>query len=227
MNYKNHNMVIHPELIANTVNNIFYCCPTVIKNEVLNHMQVMEVAENTTFIKKGDPCTGMYLIIKGGVKLYQDEAKKKRIFLFKTVNDLIGLQSMMSGDNFTHSADALEDIVVGFIAKSQIEKLIVTYPQAFYSLLKKVNEKAEEMEQRSCMVMTGRAENIVLDAIEDLKKRFGVDKEGYVNVHISAQDLASYTCMSKTNLYRVLQTLKNKRALHHHLSRYRIEKLEV
>lgn len=215
-------MNIYMELITRSINNIFNCCPTVIKKEIIDHTSIIEVKENEVFIKEGDRCEGVFVIVKGSAKLLINRDGKKQIFSFKTVDDLLGLSEDINHTNFNYTAVAMDDTVLGYIPQAQIEKIITTYPHAFLSLIKKVNDKAEEIERRSSLIMTDSAEEIVINTVADLKNKFGVDNDGYLKVHISAKDLAGYTCMSKTNLYRVLQSLKKKNLLSHHLDRYRL-----
>lgn len=211
-----------PDTILKTVNTIFNSCPTVIKNDLLNHIQLKYFDKGKVFIKEEEPCNGIYIIAEGGVKLYVRKDRKVQIISFKTVNDIIGMQAAISGENYHYSAVALDDVLLAFIPTEQIEKVLTTYPNVFFSLIKKVNEHAAAIESRSSLMMSDSAEKVVIKTMEDLRNRFGTDREGYINLQIPVKDLASYICMSKTNLYRVLHTLKEKAFLGHQLDRYRL-----
>ena len=230
----------YPDVVLKAVNSVFNCCPTVIKNDLLNHLTIKSVKKDEVFIQEGDCCDGIYIISKGSIKLYlkktrqndsrpngiagRTSGRKKRdqIILFKTVNDIIGIQSAMSDDNFNYSASAMEDSMLAFIPKTHIEKILTTYPNVFFSLMKKVNETATAIESRSSLMMSDSAEKVVMKTMQDLKNTFGTDDEGYIKIQIPVKDLASYICMSKTNLYRVLHALKGKTGLSHQLDRYRL-----
>lgn len=219
-------MIAHPhtEVVLSAVNTIFNCCPTVIKNDLLNHISIREVKKDKAFIHAGEICNGIYIIAEGSAKLYVNKEKQQQVFLFKGVNDIIGIEAAIQKTNYKYAASAMEDLILAFIPTEQIEKILTTYPNAFFSLMKKVNEKADAIETRSSLMMTDSAEKVVIKTIEDLSNHFGTDKDNYLNIHIPVRDLASYICMSKTNLYRVLSTLKERKILTHHLDRYRLER---
>jgi len=69
------------------------------------------------------------------------------------------------------------------------------------------------------MVLSEPSEKLVLKTIQDLKNRFGVDSSGYIKLHVSVKELAGYIGMSKTSLYRILQSLKTKNLLSQHLNK--------
>lgn len=211
-------------LIQGAVNHVFNCCPTVTRQDLLNHSTVVEVGKEEIMIHSGEKCNGIYIVASGSMKLYLEKNGRQQIFLFKTVNDLIGIQPAMQHANFIYSACAMEDSVLVFIPQDQVEKLIHTYPNAFFSLMKKVNETAAALEARTALMMTDSAETVVIRTFQNLRDMFGSDKDGFINIHIPVKDLASYICMSKTNLYRVLQHLKEKKLITHRIDRYKLEK---
>lgn len=211
-----------PDAVLTAVNAIFNSCPTVIKNDLLNYITIKYIDKGQVFIKEGEKCAGIYVIADGDTKLYVKKDKKVQIVSFKTVNDIIGMQAAITGENYHYSAVALEDLILAFIPTEQIEKVLATYPNVFFSLIKKVNEHAVAIESRSSLMMSDSAEKVVLKTMEDLKTRFGMDRDGFINLQIPVKDLANYICMSKTNLYRVLNTLKEKALLSHQLDKYRL-----
>lgn len=218
-------MIAHPhtQIVLDSINKVFNCCPTVIKNDLINHISIKEVKKDKVFIHHGEPCQGIYIIAAGSAKLFVNKEKQNQVFLFKALNDIIGIEAAMQKSNYKYSASAMEDLILAYIPTDQIEKILTTYPNAFFSLMKKVNEKADAIESRSSLMMTDSAEKVVIKTIEDLRNHFGTDKDNYLNIHIPVRDLASYICMSKTNLYRVLHDLKERKILTHHLDRYRLE----
>lgn len=218
-------MIAHPhtEIVLEAVNTIFNCCPTVIKNDLINHISIREIKKDKIFIQHGETCSGIYIIVKGSAKLFIHKEKQNQVFLFKGIHDIIGIEAAMGKSTYKYSASAMDELILAYIPADQIEKVLTTYPNAFFSLIKKVNEKANAIESRSSLMMTDSAEKVVLKTIEDLKNHFGTDKDNYLNIHIPVRDLASYICMSKTNLYRVLHNLKERKVLTHHLDKYRLE----
>jgi CRP/FNR family transcriptional regulator, polysaccharide utilization system transcription regulator len=201
---------------------IFNCCPTVVQHHLGQHVEIRNISKDSILIRDGEMSDGVLIILEGSIKLYLKKEKKDQVFLFKTVNEMLGLQQSINKERYNYYASAMEDTVVAFIPIRHVLEILSMHPNAFLSLMKMVNQKAIEIESRTSLMMTDTAEKVVVKTIEDLKNRFGTDSNGYIKIHIPVKDLASYVCMSKTNLYRVLQTLKDKMIITHHLDRYRL-----
>ena len=83
------------------------------------------------------------------------------------------------------------------------------------------------IENRGTSIIIDHPEQTVIKAVNDLEARFGIDEQGFIQLHIPVTELACYVAMSKTNLYRVLQILKQKRILSHYLDKYKLEKISL
>jgi CRP/FNR family transcriptional regulator len=202
---------------------IFNSCYTVVQQQLLPYIQITELAKNTILIKEGDVCNGIYVVIDGCMKLYIKDKKRNKVFLFKTKDEIIGLQLAMCSLAFNYYASAIENSVVAYIPVEYVKKMMKKNPKSFFSLMKKLHQKALFIEERSSLLMMESSEKLVIHSIADLQRRFGVDRNGYLRMHLPVKDLASYLCMSKTNLYKTIQSLKEKTLLSHHLGKYRIE----
>jgi CRP/FNR family transcriptional regulator len=212
------------EKAALALEQIFNCCPTVVQHHLGQHVEIRKMPKDSILIREGEMSDGVLIILEGSIKLYLKKRKKDQVFLFKTVNEMLGLQQSINNKTYNYFASAMEDSVVAFIPIRHVLEILTMHPNAFLSLMKMVNQKAVEIESRTSLMMTDTAEKVVVKTMEDLKNRFGTDNNGYIKIHIPVKDLASYVCMSRTNLYRVLQTLKEKMIITHHLDRYRLDK---
>jgi CRP-like cAMP-binding protein len=211
------------ELIAE----VFSCCPTIVHHQLMQHIQLRFLEEDEIFLQPGDKIEGIYLVVEGGIKLYRKKKSGIQTLHFHSPKDVIGLTYVMGSKEVNCFGSALKDSVLAFIPKVMLLKLMVSHPQSFFSLMKKLNEKAERIENLGTSIMSDSPEQTVIKAVNDLENRFGTDQKGYVKIHVPVKELAGYIGMSKTNLYRVLQTLKEKSILSHHLDKYRLEKIHV
>lgn len=215
------------EKTADILADVFCCCPTVTQHQILKQTEIKKIADDTVFIKPGDILSGIYIVIDGGVKLYQQFSGKPKVIQYHSAKDIVGFSMMINDQKSNYFALAMDDLVLAYIPKDLLNKLMQENPHSFFSLLKKMNEKAHRIESLYTSVMADPAEKTVMKAISDLQNRFGTDGNGYVKVKIPVKELAGYVGMSKTSLYRILQGLKEKSLLSHHLDRYKLSKSTV
>ncbi len=215
------------EKTAAILADVFCCCPTVTQHQILKQADIRRITDDTIFIKPGDMFSGVYVVIDGGVKLCQQFSGKQKVIHYHSAKDMVGFSLMMNNQPSNYFAHAMDDLVVAYLPKELLNKLMMENSHSFFSLLKKVNEKAHRIESLYTSVMADSAEKTVIKAMFDLQNRFGIDGNGYVKVKIPVKELAGYVGMSKTSLYRILQTLKEKSLLSHHLDKYKLNKSVV
>lgn len=210
--------------LNDSIGELLHCCPTAAQIQLGENVRIKKFSKGEVFISKGDSCNGIYIVLEGAVKLFVEGDNGKKILLFKGSKDVIGLQLAMNDGVFDYYASAMTSVVLAYVPIDQLKKLMALHPNSFFSLIKKIDQKANLMENHSALMMTANAEKIVLKTINELYKKFGTDPNGYLKIRISVKDLASYVGLSKTSLYRVLQSLKEQSILSHYLNRYRLEK---
>jgi CRP/FNR family transcriptional regulator len=146
----------------------------------------------------------------------------EQIVLLSAPNEMMGISSIFNGEKLHYTAIAMEYSQICFMPRKSVMKLIETNPQVLMALMRKVNKTIEEIDNHTTLVMADDSETIVLKTMQDLKGKFGTDPEGFIRIQMPVKDLANYLCMSKTNLYRVLNNLRERAILHYEVDRYRL-----
>lgn len=201
---------------------LFNSCSNEMQNEILESIHVKYLNEGNIFLNKGDKADGLYVIHSGCIKIFNPTKDKEQIFSFLGKGDIIGLNTLFESQRIDFSAIVHTQSIVCFIPANMIRKAINQSPSVFLSLMKYLNEKAESIEDRSTVIMTDSAERIVINTLSTLSDKFGKDEQGYLKLQMPVRDLANYMCMSKTNLYRILNNLKEKLILDYDDERFKL-----
>lgn len=209
-------------MLGSDVLQIFDSCPNEVQQEVLAHITHRNYEAGERVIAEGAEVDGIYVICSGAVKLTLERQGKNQIFMFNTKGDVIGVENLVEEKAFEYSVWVIEDTMICFIPGEYVRRAIERTPSVFLNLLKIVNHRAGLIEDRSTLLMTDNAEQIVLKTFEKLKSRFGVDEERFLKLRLPVRELANYMCMSKTNLYRVLNQLTERFYLNYEDDRYRL-----
>jgi len=208
----------HQAIIRQAFSTLFSFCPTVIHHQLMKDIVVKEIYSDTVFIKKGEECDGIYIVLDGAVKIYMEEPKK-RVLHYAGMHEVIGQPVAMENYLFRYYASSMENSVLAYLPFSKLQELMIKQPRLFFSLMNLINKQTALVENHSLMVLSEPSEKLVIRTIQDLKSRFGLDSQGYIKLHISVKELAGYIGMSKTSLYRILQSLKTKNLISQHLDK--------
>jgi len=197
--------------------------PAYILDEINRSIEIKQFDTNQVVFYEGQEAEGIFTICHGNLKLVKNIGKpNEQIVLLSGPKEMMGISSIFNGEKLQYSAIALEHSQICFMPRKSVMKLIETQSQVLMILMQKVNKTIEEIEKHTTLVMADDSETVVLKTMQELKGKFGTDPHGFIRIHIPVRDLANYLCMSKTNLYRVLNKLRERLILQYEIDRYRL-----
>ncbi len=208
---------------CNGIGQLLELTPAALLEEISRSVQFQQLDFNQVLFHEGQEADGIYTICYGSFKLVKNAGKlKEQIVLLSAPREMMGIPSIFNEEKFQYTAIAMEASQVCYMPRKFVMKLIEANPQVLITLMRTVNKIIEEIENHTTLVMADDSETIVLKTMQELKSKFGTDDEGFVRIHLPVKDLANYLCMSKTNLYRVLNNLRERAILQYGVDRYRL-----
>jgi CRP/FNR family transcriptional regulator len=88
-----------------------------------------------------------------------------------------------------------------------------TNPDFQYNLLMFFAAELKESEKRMRNLAHMNVKGRIANALIYLQNKFGKDSDGYINLSISRQDLASYTGTTYESLFRIMNELMEEKAI--------------
>lgn len=217
------NYIISCNESCGSIGQLFDLIPSSLLKEINHSIEIKQVDSHQVVFHEGQEAEGIYSICHGSLKLLKNLGNSnEQIVLLSAPREMMGISSIFHGEKLHYTAIAMECTRICFIPRKSIMKLIEANPQVLMALMRKVNKTIEEIENHTTLVMADDSETIVLKTMHTLKRKFGTDSDGYIRIHIPVKDLANYLCMSKTNLYRVLNNLRKRVILQYEVDRYRL-----
>jgi CRP-like cAMP-binding protein len=158
--------------------------------------------------KEGEEVKGIYFVYSGTVKVHKKWNGDKELILRFANNGAIVGHRGLGGDNYyPMSATALEPTTVCFITLEFFMSSLKVNHDFTLILLNffaaELKESVKRMRNMAHMSVKGR----LAYALLLLKNKFGASKEGYINIILSRQDLASYVGATYETVFRTLQEL--------------------
>lgn len=172
------------------------------------HKTNYEVKKGQLLFKEGDPATGIYFVYSGGIKVHKRwDSEKELILRFAQKGDILGHMGLGKGSYYPVSATAIQNSIVCYVDMDFFKSTLSVNPSLAYNFILFLTNELKESEQRmrnlAHMPVKGRA----AQAFITLKNQFGLNDDGYINIELTRQDLASFTGTAYETLFRVINDL--------------------
>jgi CRP-like cAMP-binding protein len=179
---------------------------------ILQNQKTFRVKKGEVIFKEGDEVKGVFFVNSGNVKVHiKWDAYKELIVRFAKTGSIVGHRGIGSNTGYHVSATALENSVICFVDIDFFEATLKVNTEFTYNLLhffaSELRESERKMRNLAHMSVKGRvAESLVL-----LQKQFGITDEGFINIDLSRQDLASFSGATYETVFRVINELVNEK----------------
>ncbi len=152
---------------------------------------------------QGDPATGIYLVLSGSVKTFK-VAEDGREFStgFYRKDEYFGMAAMLSGDEYSETAEALEESSVCFLPKSSIEDLIGKYPDVAAGFIKVLAGTVVNHEEQLLKLAYHSVRKRMADLLIQLSSKSGSNNLNYLN--LSRENLAAMAGIATETVSRIL-----------------------
>lgn len=168
------------------------------------HKKNFTIKKGQRIFSEGDSVTGIYFIFSGKVKVHKRwDADKEIILRFAKPGDILGHLGLGNEPVYPVSTTAIEPATVCFIELPFFESSLNMNPKFTYSLMKFFANELQESEKRMRNLVHMPVKERIALALLTLKKQFGVDDTGALNIELSRQDLSSFAAVSYETLFKV------------------------
>lgn len=169
------------------------------------HKKNYEIKKGQQVFSEGDPVTGIYFVYSGKVKVHQRwDAEKEVIIRFAKQGDILGHLGLGDVPYYPVSTTALEPTVVCYIEMPFFRSTLSVNPGLVHGLLRFFANELQESERRMRNLVHMSVKARIAQSFLTLKRQFGLDKEGFIAMELSRQDLASFSGASYETLFKVV-----------------------
>lgn len=181
---------------------------------VAAHKTNFKVKKGEVIFKEGDPVTGIYFVNSGKVKVYKKWDKDKELIVrFAKEGSLFGHRGLGKGGNYPISASALEPTVVCYVDIAFFEASLKVNPDFTYELLMFLTEELKQSERKMRNLAHMPVKGRVAEALISLQNQFGTTADGFINIDLSRQDLASYAGATYETVFRMMNELVSEKLI--------------
>ncbi|GAC1450751.1 MAG: helix-turn-helix domain-containing protein [Chitinophagaceae bacterium] len=158
--------------------------------------------------REGEKVTGVYFMYSGAAKVHKHWAGQKELILrFTKTGDMLGHRGLAAGDIYPVSATALEDSQVCFISNSFLETTLKADPAFTYRLMQFYAAELQKAEMRMRNLALMEVKGRIAEALLVLLEVYGTNKNKYISVPVTRQDIAAYAGTTYETVFKFLKTL--------------------
>lgn len=173
----------------------------------------INIKKGQQIFSEGDAVTNIYFVYSGKVKVHKRwDDEKELIIRFAKPGDILGHMGLGKNPVYPVTTTAIEPTVVCSIDLSFFESTLSVNPKFTYTLMKIFANELQESEKRMRNLVHMPVKERIALALINLKKQFGVDDQGAINIELTRQDLSSFAAVSYETLFKVTNEF-----LHHQL----------
>lgn len=172
------------------------------------HKKVYDVKKGEVIFNEGDEVDGIYFVYQGLVKVHKKWGSEKELILrFASEGSIFGHRGLSTFSNISPiSATALENSTVSFISLDFFYTTLKVNQGFTMKLLMFFADELSESERKMRNLAHMAVKARVALALLQLQEKFGV-QNGFININLSRQDLASYVGATYETVFRTINEL--------------------
>jgi CRP/FNR family transcriptional regulator len=161
-----------------------------------------------TIFREGESVEGIYFMYAGWVKIYKQWTHPKELIVrFAGPGEIVGHRGLVNKKTYPVSAIALEDTTICFVPEDFLESCLRMNPTLTYRLMQFYAEELQKAERRMRDLAHMEVKGRIAGALLDIQNKFGTNREGYISMAISRQDIASYAGTTYETLFKLFNEL--------------------
>lgn len=174
------------------------------KAAIAAHRTNFKVAKGEVIFSEDQEVKGIYFVYEGTVKVHKHWGDKELILRFAKKGNIIGHRGLGKDLVYPVSATAIEPTTLCYVDLHFFESSLKVNHDFLYELMhffaSELKESERNMRNLAHMTVKGR----IAQALLTMEEKFGCGNDGFINLSISRQDLASFAGTTYETVFRVL-----------------------
>ncbi len=169
------------------------------------------IKKGQSIFEEGEKLNGVFCVREGVSKLSKLSANgKDQIVKLASKGEVMGQRSVIAEESSNLSAVAVSDMEVCFIPKEGIVDTLHKNPDFTVEVLRHMAHDLREADDVIVNMSQKSVKQRVAEAFLYLGENFGEDKEGYLSVTLSREDIANVVGTATESCIRIISEFKKK-----------------
>lgn len=179
------------------------------------HRKNFHYNKGELIFQEGDEVKGIYFVYRGKVKVHKKWGSEKELIIrFAQKGDILGHRGLGHNVYYPISATAIEPVDVCFIDLDFFQSTLKVNYEFIYQLLLFFADELQESERKMRNLAHMQVKGRIAQSLLALQEKFGTTAEGFIDISLSRQDLASYAGTTYETVFRIINELTDERSIH-------------
>ena len=184
------------------------------KDAIAVKKKTIVVKKGKKLFEQGEKVNGIFFMYSGYAKIHTQWSEKKELILrFARKGDLVGHRGLIDGEVYPVSATALDDMEACYISNEFLEASLRINPSLTYKFMQVYALELQKAEKRMRDLAHMDVNARIAGALLEITDFFGLNKDHYVTVPITRQDIASYAGTTYETVFKFLRILTRAKAI--------------
>jgi len=162
--------------------------------------------KNQVIYYEGEKGNGLYLLLSGKIKTIKlAEDGRELMTGIYSADDYLGINAILSNEEYADTATALEDSLLCLIPREQVEELLNRYPEVSREFIKLLANDIREKEEQLLQMAYHSVRKKMAEALLRMQRQPGSLNNSF---KISREDLAALAAMATETVSRTLSDFK-------------------
>ena len=172
------------------------------------HRKTLTFKKGELIFREGEPVRGIYFVYSGTVKVHKKWGTEKELIIrFARQGEIFGHRGLGQEAIYPISATALEPLNACFIGLEFFRASLKVNQDFMYGLLIFFADELQESERKMRNLAHMQVKGRVAQALITLQEKFGRTQEGFIQMTLSRQDLASLVGATYETVFRIINEL--------------------
>lgn len=178
--------------------------------EIDNRKTSNKYKRKQVIFHEGHRPVGVFCVNEGKIKIHQlGDTGKDQIVRLAKPGEILGYRALVSGENYTASATALEDAVICFIPKEKFFEVLQSSTNMSMKLVELLSSDLKTAEQKITQLAQKTVRERLAETLLILKESFGVEKDGNtLTVQLTREEIANIVGTATESIIRILADYK-------------------
>jgi CRP-like cAMP-binding protein len=169
------------------------------------HKANVRFKKGASIFTEGMPVEGIYFVYSGKVKIHKQWGNDKDLIIrFVKAGDILGYRGLGNERVYAVSATALEEAVLCYVDLSFFESTLRVNHSLTYELMEFYANELLDAERRMRNMVHMEVRGRIAETLLTLKQQFGNDNDGFIDIVLTKQDLASYSGTTYESFSRIV-----------------------
>jgi len=178
------------------------------------HKKNIPIKKGQSIFREGDPVKGIYFIYSGNVKVHKKWGETKELIIrFAKEGEILGHTGLGDDSHYPVSATALEPAIVCYIEMDFFESTLQVNNTLTYKLMRFMANELQESEKRVRNLVHMPVKGRIAQAFISLRNQFGANKDGFIAIELTRQDISSFAGASYETLFKVINEFTDEKLI--------------